>query len=219
MEQPWYLISSELSIFLFILLILALIISVFQLLTISKLRKTPERFDGDSGTDKPVMPPSLVAIQTENVEESQALIKSKTIELARIGKENEELIKVLADIRKKVVHLKNNPDSVKRVSKELLNLIDKESFSSSNTFEMQFNELNQELYDQLKKIHPDLTANDLLLCAYIKNGLDSKMIARLLNIKPSSVYINRSRLRKKLNLEPGDDLFSHLNSAFYESAR
>lgn len=50
------------------------------------------------------------------------------------------------------------------------------------------------------------------LCAYIKIGFDSKEIADLLNIKPSSVYISRSRLRKKLNIETDEDLHSYLNS-------
>ncbi|TVR75849.1 MAG: hypothetical protein EA412_14750, partial [Chitinophagaceae bacterium] len=47
--------------------------------------------------------------------------------------------------------------------------------------------------------------------AYLKIGLNTKEIAEILNIQPSSFYISRSRLRKKLNLKPEEDLYSFLN--------
>jgi DNA-binding CsgD family transcriptional regulator len=95
---------------------------------------------------------------------------------------------------------------------EMKRIIDSHINSDDNTFEIQIDQLHQKFYETLRKEFSDLTRYDLRLCAYIKIGFDSKEIADLLNIKPSSVYISRSRLRKKLNIETDEDLHSYLNS-------
>jgi DNA-binding CsgD family transcriptional regulator len=79
------------------------------------------------------------------------------------------------------------------------------------TFEIQMDELHQDLFRKLKEQFPALSSNDLRLCAYLKIGLNSKEIAEILNIQPSSSYISRSRLRKKLNLKTEEDLYTFLN--------
>ena len=80
-----------------------------------------------------------------------------------------------------------------------------------NTFEIQIDELHQDFFRKLKEKFPSLSSNDLRWCAYLKIGLNSKEIADILNIQPSSAYISRSRLRKKLNLHADEDLYSFLN--------
>ncbi|NLO02543.1 MAG: histidine kinase, partial [Bacteroidales bacterium] len=81
-----------------------------------------------------------------------------------------------------------------------------------NTFEIQMDELHQDFFRKLKKKFPGLSNNDLRWCAYLKIGLNSKEIADILNIQPSSSYISRSRLRKKLSLKSEEDLYTFLNS-------
>ena len=71
-------------------------------------------------------------------------------------------------------------------------------------------ELHQDFFKKLKDKFPGLSNNDLRLCAYLKIGLNSKEIADILNIQPSSAYISRSRLRKKLNLGVDEDLHDFL---------
>ncbi|MUP47517.1 hypothetical protein E0K83_17380 [Gramella sp. BOM4] len=62
---------------------------------------------------------------------------------------------------------------------------------------------------KLLKKHPHLSSYDLDLSALLLDH-SSKEIAQKLNISPSSVNTARYRLRKKLNLESGDDLVSYL---------
>jgi AraC family transcriptional regulator, chitin signaling transcriptional activator len=71
-------------------------------------------------------------------------------------------------------------------------------------------ELHQELFKKLKEQFRGFSINDLRLCAYLKIGLNSKEIAEIMNIQPSSAYISRSRLRKKLNLGVDEDLHNFL---------
>ncbi|MGN8225093.1 helix-turn-helix and ligand-binding sensor domain-containing protein [Gracilimonas sp. BCB1] len=145
-------------------------------------------------------------------EQLKAQLKSKTIELATKAKENDEKNRILQKLKSKFEQIGNNPESVKVRSSEILRIIDSHIEPEDNTFEIQIDELHQEFFDTLRDEFPDLTRYDLRLCAYIKIGFNSKEISNMLNIKPSSVYISRSRLRKKLNIETDEDLHSYLNS-------
>ncbi len=146
------------------------------------------------------------------IEQLKAQFKSKTIELATKAKENDEKNKILLTIKEKFEKLEQNPASLKHRLHEIRQVIDSHISSEDHTFEIQIDDLNQEFFDKLRQDFPDLTSYDLRLCAYIKTGFNSKEIADLLNIKPSSVYISRSRLRKKLNIETDEDLHGYLNS-------
>jgi len=145
-------------------------------------------------------------------EKMKAQLKSKTIELATKAKENDEKQKILHTLNEKFEKLKKNPDSLSRQSDEIKRIIDSHIDSDDNTFEIQIDELHQEFFETLRTKYSDLTRYDLRLCVYIKMGFDSKEIADLLNIKPSSVYISRSRLRKKLGIDSEEDLHTYLNS-------
>lgn len=150
-------------------------------------------------------------LKAEN-ENLKAELRSKTIELAAKAKESDEKNNVLQNLREKLNRIEDNPGSVKRFLKEIKQIIDTNIGPEDNTFELQIDELHQDFFDKLRKEFPDLTRYDLRLCAYIRIGLESKEISDLLNIKPSSVYISRSRLRKKLDIQTDEDLHSYLNS-------
>lgn len=68
-------------------------------------------------------------------------------------------------------------------------------------FENAFNHADKDFFKKVKDKHPNLTANDLKLCVYLRLNMSSKEIAPLLNISHRSVEIKRYRLRKKINLE------------------
>ncbi|WP_116107965.1 LuxR C-terminal-related transcriptional regulator [Lewinella sp. IMCC34191] len=64
-----------------------------------------------------------------------------------------------------------------------------------------FENADREFFKKIKERHPELTPNDLKLCAYLRLNLTSKEIAPMLNISPRSVEVKRYRLRKKMGLE------------------
>jgi AraC family transcriptional regulator, chitin signaling transcriptional activator len=68
-------------------------------------------------------------------------------------------------------------------------------------FEEAFNNADKDFLKKIKQDHPELTHNDLKLCAYLRLNLSSKEIAPLLNISVKSVEVKRYRLRKKMDLE------------------
>ncbi|MDX5438600.1 MAG: hypothetical protein LPK03_15460, partial [Pontibacter sp.] len=97
------------------------------------------------------------------------------------------------------------PDKqLKKIQKIIL-----EGMSSQNDwelFEKSFNETNANYFKKLKDGYPELTPNDMKLCAYLRMNMSSKEIASLLNITVRGVELRRYRLRKKLNMEHDKNL-------------
>lgn len=77
-------------------------------------------------------------------------------------------------------------------------------------FLIRFEQKHSNYFRILKERYPDLTGNDLRLCACLKLRLDSKEIASLMNLTVRAVENNRYRLRKKLGLKPTQNLSDFL---------
>ena len=65
-------------------------------------------------------------------------------------------------------------------------------------------------YDNLLSKYPTLTETELRHCMFIKLHIQTKEIARILNVDPRSVQTARYRIKKKLNLNEEQDLRSFL---------
>lgn len=148
----------------------------------------------------------------DEYEQLKQQLKAKTIELAGKAKENEDKNRLLLSIKEKFEIIQNDPYTSKVRLAEIRRMLDAYINTEDKTFEIQMDELHQEFFKQLKELQPSLSGNDLRWCAYLKVGLNSKEIAEILNIQPSSAYISRSRLRKKLGLKPEEDLYDYLNA-------
>lgn len=77
-------------------------------------------------------------------------------------------------------------------------------------FLIRFEQKHAGFFRTLKERYPDLTGNDLRLCACLKLRLDSKEIASLMNLTVRAVENSRYRLRKKLDLQPSQNLSDFL---------
>jgi len=141
----------------------------------------------------------------------QQQLRNKTIELANKAKESEGVNRLLISIQEKFREMQEDPKRDKSKLSEIRLLLKSNIKVEDRAFEIQMDELHQEFFKNIKEQFPNLSINDLRLCAYIRVGLNSKEIANILNIQPSSSYIGRSRLRKKLNLKTEDDLYDFLN--------
>ena len=139
-------------------------------------------------------------------------IKNKTIELATKAKDDDDKIRILKSINEKVTEAEQNPNILKLKLGEIRRLVHNHLETNDQTFEIQMDELHQEFFKAMKKRFPSLSIYDLRLCAYLKIGLNSKEMAEIFQVLPSSINVSRSRLRKKLNLSPEEDLYEFLNS-------
>ncbi|WP_461643757.1 helix-turn-helix transcriptional regulator [Labilibaculum euxinus] len=73
-------------------------------------------------------------------------------------------------------------------------------------FERHFAASQSGFYDGLRQNYPNLTPADLRLCSLLKMNMNSKEISILLGITVRSVEVSRYRLRKKMELEPDENL-------------
>lgn len=147
----------------------------------------------------------IIRIKNEQLKEDY---KSKSNELAAstmsIIKKNELLSKVKEQLDTTIA----NRESVRPI----IHMIDK-SLNQNDDWELfkeAFNNADRKFLKKLKKAHPNLSPNDIKLCAYLRLNLASKEIAPLLNISARSVEIKRYRLRKKLNLSHDDNLVNYI---------
>ena len=73
-------------------------------------------------------------------------------------------------------------------------------------FKRYFEEVHQGFFANLKHYCPELSNNELKLCALLKLNMSMKEMANILGISPDSVKTARYRLRKKLGLSKEEKL-------------
>ncbi|MCF6347366.1 MAG: helix-turn-helix transcriptional regulator [Flavobacteriaceae bacterium] len=115
---------------------------------------------------------------------------------------------------RKIANLQENNQKLQIDLKNDLQQILKSNLKTPNflSFFSNFEKIYPTFDTSIEKITPDITANELKLCALLRLNLSSKEISLLLNITPDSVNKARYRLRKKMELNSKEDLFIFLSS-------
>ncbi|MCF6213586.1 MAG: LuxR family transcriptional regulator [Flavobacteriaceae bacterium] len=154
-------------------------------------------------------------IQLQNEKEIVAL---KNNQLRNdIESKNRELATSTMSLIKKNELLSNLKNELLKISyqtevKDVIKIIDNNLNNNKDWafFQEAFNNVDKNFLKKIKKLHPDLTPNDLRFCAYLRLNLSSKEIAPLLNISVRSVEIKRYRLRKKMSLTHEKSLVNYI---------
>lgn len=73
-------------------------------------------------------------------------------------------------------------------------------------FSVQFQEVHAGFFDSLLKMFPDLTQNELKLCAFLRLNMTTKDISELTGQQMGSIDKARYRLRKKLGISNSDTI-------------
>lgn len=143
--------------------------------------------------------------------ELSADVRRKSEELANttltLAKKNE----ILLTLREEIDKARRQPG--REVDhRKIDHLIDRNLNNEEDwaIFESHFNEVHEAFLKRLRKAHPGLSTGDLKLAAYLRMDLSSKEIAPLLHISVRGVENKRYRLRKKMELDGGDDLNRYL---------
>lgn len=110
--------------------------------------------------------------------------------------------------------VKEDKRDQKRQMQQIVQQIDQSFDHEQNwkEFTGAFEQVHQSFFEKLKIHSSDLTSADMRLIALLKVNMDSKNIAGLLGISMDSLRVARHRLRKKLNIEQGDNLSSFIQS-------
>lgn len=130
-------------------------------------------------------------------------VTGKSLSIAKQGEMIDNIQKIL-DKESDLNKLKNE---IKKVIKS--NAANKHEWQ---TFESNLNQIHDQFIINLSKKFSNLTSKDIKLCVYLKMNLSSKEIAPLMNISFRGVELHRYRLRKRLNLNPEENLSKFLLS-------
>ncbi|ALM47890.1 hypothetical protein AMR72_02665 [Flavobacterium psychrophilum] len=150
-----------------------------------------------------------------NAEKHKEVLAAKEREVTSysliLSNKNNVLQEVLSETRqlKKVL----NPGAetaYKNIIKTINDNLNKDP--EQHKFMYHFNEVHPDFFNKLKDLCPDLTENNLRICAYFKMGMSNKQVAAILNISVETVKNGRYRLKKKLRLGEDENLDDFLRS-------
>lgn len=149
----------------------------------------------------------LLQAQQELVsaKEQQQVLREQQLQQELTYKESQLSAMTLQMVQKNewITDLKNRiAEGTIRSGEALEKLLEKELGRDQEwtDFNVHFESINTHFYHRLKQAFPDISPNDLKLCALIKLNLSIKELSAILNISPDSVKTARYRLRKKFQL-------------------
>jgi PAS domain S-box-containing protein len=147
----------------------------------------------------------LKQIHNELLESKKRELTSSALRLIHISEMNNNLISELDEIS----------EHADKKGKELIrNTISRFNVNSSENvwqeFETRFANVYESFYNKLNAQFPDLTPGEKKLCALLRLNLSSKDIAAITFQNSQSVDMSRYRLRKKMNLNPDENLIDYL---------
>ncbi len=202
--------SSILQILIFVLVIIIIIIWIQSNKRIAKKNSELKKLKKE-GSERKKLIEKIDSLQKEN-EDLSKTIRNIKFQLIKTAKGNHDLNKIISSLDEKIQKL-GEKDNAKNIPiNDVLRILGKKVPETQDTFQIHMDDINQQYIQKLKKLFPKLTMYDLRLCTYIKTGLSTREIAEMMNVLPSSINVSRSRLRKKLELESKDDLFTFLEN-------
>ncbi|MEM7485524.1 MAG: triple tyrosine motif-containing protein [Bacteroidota bacterium] len=205
-KRPWYISYTMLGLYLLVFILASIFIhNLYRRYYHKSQQKLIERNRREMELAKAQNEKEIIKIKNEQLKEE---FRSKSNELAAstlsIIRKNE----LLSKVKEQLVSSVEDKESVKPI----VSIIDK-SLNQNDDWELfkeAFNNADRKFLKKLKKSHPNLSPNDIRLCAYLRLNLSSKEIAPLLNISARSVEIKRYRLRKKMNLDHDANLVNYI---------
>lgn len=146
--------------------------------------------------------------EKEKYQKLQYELRHKSQELANsamnVIRKNEILLELNKAIENVYEDMKK-PDALPAISNRMKTMQQEiqqniERDDSWKKFAENFDLIYENYLKRLKERFPNLTKNDLRLCAYLKMGMSSKDMAPLLNVSYRSVEMSRYRIRQKMEL-------------------
>ncbi|TDN93419.1 DNA-binding CsgD family transcriptional regulator [Salegentibacter sp. 24] len=139
------------------------------------------------------------------------ILRKKQIERLqfKLDKKSDRFEKVEKKIsHRREIQLEKNNQKLKSDLKVSLKEIVKNKGHNPQTltFFSDFEKVYPDFISSLHSVIPNITSNEIKLCALLRMNLSAKEVSELLNITPESVNKARYRLRKKIGLQAKDDL-------------
>ncbi len=214
---PWYLAWWAKAIY--VLLMLGALFLLYKWQE-KKFRLQQEKYEEEQKKQRYIHELEIAKSETELValrnEKLEADINFKNSELAssamHLVKKGELVYKMKSDLSQLMKALSNHPAEAE--IKKIIRSIGEDDYMDQEweNFTHHFDKVHSDFISALKEKHPNLSNNEVKLCAYLRMNLSTKEIAQLMNISVRGVEVSRYRLRKKLALATEVSLFNYLIS-------
>lgn len=153
------------------------------------------------------------ALEKQNLElELEYRNKELSTHVLYLLKKNEfisSLAQKLLALRKSETDETGKEEWIKDILKDLQSNIDNTVW---NEFEVRFQQVHKDFYHKLMQKYPDLTPNEIKICAFLKLNMTSKDISAITFQSVKSLEVARHRLRKKMGIERDENLVTMLQN-------
>lgn len=155
----------------------------------------------------------LALLRNEKLEMEINLMNSELAASAMNLVKKAELLSKTKEELNKVIKVIDHPEAISEL-KKMVKTYDRDDKMDQEwkNFSKHFDKVHSDFLNSLKEKHPNITSNELKLCAYLRMNLSTKEIAQFANISVRGVEISRYRLRKKLEIPTEISLFDYLVS-------
>lgn len=213
---PWYATGWAYTFYLFALIAMAIVTHRWYKLRLLKHQRAIEE---------------KAELEKEEFRQKEKLANEQRIALLKTQQLEADLASKRKELANSAMNIVYKNELLQKINEELLRLKDRDGKTLSGNqlrkiqeviedgmsderdwqlFENSFDEVHEDFFRKLKTTYPDLSLNDLKLCAYLRMNMSSKELVSILNITLRGVEIRRYRLRKKLNLEHDQNLVEFL---------
>ncbi|MEZ5197267.1 MAG: tetratricopeptide repeat protein [Bacteroidales bacterium] len=135
--------------------------------------------------------------------------KELTTNVMYLLKKNEFIMNISDKLKKSRYDFK--PDNRKIVDDIIKELEHSTTDDVWKDFEVRFQEVHADFYKKLVKQFPDLSPNELKLCAFLRLNMSTKEISTITFQSHKSISMARFRLRKKMGIENSENLVTYLS--------
>ncbi|MBE7170363.1 MAG: transcriptional regulator [Williamsia sp.] len=152
----------------------------------------------------------IIRLRNERLESE---IELKNTELASTTLNLIQKGEMLVKVKEEFVRMRkiNEVDKESEDYKKIIRMLGEDKMKKNwEQFAVHFDRVHSNFLVTLKSRYPHLTPSELKLCAYLRLNLSSKEIAPIMNISIKSVELARYRLRKKLQMQPEENLINFL---------
>jgi ligand-binding sensor domain-containing protein/DNA-binding CsgD family transcriptional regulator len=168
----------------------------------------------------------ILNLKNQQLESEQDILSLQNEKLAtEVDIKNNELMSKAVQMAHKnelLLGIKDDLDAIKTATeterlkslKSLSRSLESEIENKENwdQFLLYFNQTHQNFIHELQTKHPNLTQNDLRMCALTRLNMSNREMATLLNISITGIEKSRYRLKKRLDLTVDEDLSRYLTA-------
>ncbi|MEI8005166.1 MAG: tetratricopeptide repeat protein [Bacteroidota bacterium] len=172
-------------------ILIALILILFLLLKLEKQKKKQSELEKANLDEK---------LEFQN--------KEMTTNVMYLNKMNEQVVQIAEKLRN--LQIDEGTHNAKIIRSIISELQQGSGSDSMKKFEIRFQKVHKDFYKNLLDKCPELTPNELKLCAFLRLNMSTKDISSLTYQSENSLMVARTRLRQKLGIQRQENLITFL---------